>query len=143
MNARDKKIATDIIRAQVASDGGKFIVCPALDTMWGKFYKVFRQGYDAKDHNIEGAIRKIQSYKNSSFKFNVRRTPDQNGYPSYIIYFNYKLNGERRQISFHSPANRGWSTYEKYCSKAGSNMIHWDHKSSQANAVELFEYLYK
>jgi len=141
MNSRDKKIAIDIIRAQVASDGGKHIGSLHEDSMWRAFYGVYQDGYSVKDKNIEGAIRKILTYKNSSFKFNVRRSIDQNGYSAYIIYFNYKLNGERRQISFHSPF-RNDSIYEKYCSRCRDNMITWDHKSSQQNAVELFEMIY-
>ena len=143
MNSRDKRIALDIIKAQVASDGGKRIGTPYdEESMWRTFYGVYYDGYSVKDHYIEGAIRKIQSYKNSSFKFNVRRAMDQNGYPSYIVYFNYKLDGERKQISFHSPS-RNCSVYEKYCSRCRNNMITWDHKSSQQNAIDLFEMICK
>lgn len=139
MNSRNKRIALDIIKAQVASDGGKFWKTPddSDPVIWRVFVTSFKRGYDAKDQYIKSAISKIIAYRNSGFKYNVRRTLDQNGYPSYIIYFNFELNGERKQISFHSPSYNSW--LEKYCSNTRSNMITWDHKSSRNTAIELYE----
>ena len=48
---------------------------------------------------------------------------DQNGYPSYISYFDFKINGKRYQVSFHTPKNLG-KKLEKYVSTG--RKTRWD-----------------
>lgn len=62
-------------------------------------------GYTAKESYIIRAIDLIRSNK-SDFRYYVSEiTDDQNGYDSIITYFDFKFNGVRKQISFHTPLN--------------------------------------
>lgn len=97
----DKQIAKNIILAQIASDGGK-----GFETKTPLFLSsaYTKKGYRAKDNRIMRAIEGINCNKNSGFYYNVKLSHYSNYMKSYcyIIYFNFKINGVKKQISFHS-----------------------------------------
>jgi len=101
----NKAIAKNIILAQIASDGGKDIRTESnlkLSNLYSK------KGYKAKDSRILKAIELINNNKNTGFYYHVKfdyysRNLDSN---CYIVYFNYKINKQRQQISFHCFSDR-------------------------------------
>lgn len=95
MKEQDKRIAREIILAQVASDGGKGI--PDLKRIFKAAYPVWQAGYVAKDEHIARAIALIKESKDSDFRFSVTKSEDFGG--SRIIYFEWKGG---LQVSFHS-----------------------------------------
>ena len=66
-------------------------------------------GISTKDGYIKKAVNLIRSTK-TNYRYWVEKAPDQNGNMSFIIYFDFKLDGERYQISFHS-FNKSWESY--------------------------------
>jgi hypothetical protein len=96
-----KRIARLVILAQDASDAGKGL--NALELSSSKRYTQ-SQGYAAKNTYILKAIQQIRNTKPCGWNFYVEADrPDQNGYRSVITYFQYKLNGVRYDVSFHTP----------------------------------------
>lgn len=103
-----QKIARFIYLAQAGSDAGKGIYeLPAPD------FKSWRDGYAAKDRYILLAITAICREKSRDFRFSVNRGADQNGQPSFIVYFDFKVCGKREQVSFHSFNNELWKYVRK------------------------------
>jgi hypothetical protein len=99
-----KRIARLVILAQDASDAGKHI--DALDLQISRRY-TRREGYAAKNVYILAAIKIIVNSKPCGWNFYVdANRPDQNGYSSVITYFQYKLDGVRYEVSFHTPASQ-------------------------------------
>lgn len=103
INNIQKNIIKNIILAQIASDSGKNI--KTLTTFKGA-QEAQKKGYAIKDVYILTAIKLINATPRCGINYYVEEKPDQNGYPSLIIYFEIKLNEKRYQISFHSPKNR-------------------------------------
>ena len=107
MSNIDKKIAEAIVYAQIASDAGKGIEILEGSNL-RKYMSTLSKGYHAKDGYIFSAIKLIRNTKNCSYKYYVTAQPDQHGNPSFIIYFNFKVNGKREQVSFHSFNKKLW-----------------------------------
>jgi len=103
----NKKIAELIIKAQLASDYGKYNCYTNLSLRMKPHFKRTPEHmrYDIKTNLIADAIRLANSTK-SDFVYWVTKTPDQNGYASILVYFTFKYNGKRYQISFHNPYDR-------------------------------------
>lgn len=127
----NKTIARHIILAQIASDAGK-----------GK-HRLFikgdvschEEGYKKKDDHIKQAILLINKY-NTYFRYYIVKAPDQKGHISKIIYFTYKNNGMRLQVSFHS-FDGGFIK-----ESIGKGMIqHWDKGSSVGSCKLLIKEL--
>lgn len=119
MSNLDKKIAEAIVYAQIASDAGKGIEILEGSNL-RKYMSTLSKGYHAKDGYIFSAIKLIRNTKNCSYKYYVTAQPDQHGSPSFIIYFNFKVNGKREQVSFHSFNKKMWKEL------VGSGTIcHW------------------
>jgi hypothetical protein len=97
----DKLIARQIIKAQICSDSGKDITSRLSECIGSN--KPEKQAYGGKVKYINAAIQNILKSKNSMFRFSVYQTEDQNGYDSILVYFWFKLEGEKYQISFHNP----------------------------------------
>ena len=94
------KIASLIYRAQKSSDAGKGIY-PESEIHMDR--SAIHYGYAVKVDCIRDAIRLITCSR-SQFNYYVQAdVPDQNGYASVITYFEFKLNGIRKQVSFHTP----------------------------------------
>ncbi len=128
----DTYIAKCIIGAQVGSDAGKGIYQISEADPWAA-----DNGYDAKDYYIRKAIKAVIRNKESGVYFYV--TPDYEGVAEYIVYFNYKIDGVRKQISFHSFDKR----LERYVtSKSKKCKTSWTYKrDSRDNCVELYNYI--
>lgn len=107
MSNIDKKIAEAIVYAQIASDAGKGIKILKTNKI-GKSQSTVDKGYNSKDGYIFSALNLIRNTKNCGYKYYVTAQPDQNGNPSFIIYFNFKVNGKREQVSFHSFNKKLW-----------------------------------
>ena len=92
------KTIQHIIDAQRASDGGKGIM--ALPENWAS-----AAGYAAKPVLIRKALQIIDSHPRMGINYYVLSEDDQNGYPSILVYFEFKVDGKRCQVSFHNPSN--------------------------------------
>ena len=124
-----KDVFKRICYAQIASDGGKGIDNLKIfaPTIWCK-------GYSAKDREILRAINLINAGKGYSVKYSVKydHTSRRMG-DCYIVYFTYKVDGCRKQVSFHS-FNR---LLEQYQVANNDHIVRWDGKSSRQNVLEL------
>lgn len=80
------------------------------------------KGYNAKEEFILKSINLIRKNK-TQFNYWVEAAADQNGYPSYISYFDFKIDGKRYQVSFHTPKSLGMKL-EKYVSTG--RKTRWD-----------------
>ena len=98
-NSIEKEISKNIILAQVASDTGKNIE-DSVEIKGSRGAKDL--GYGLKVNYIMTAIKLIRKNK-TQFSYWVESAPDQNGYGSVIVYFEYTLWGEILQVSFHTP----------------------------------------
>ena len=96
-------IALRIFQAQKASDAGKGLERLNASRDISRPCDVFRYGF--KEKPILEALRLIRRNK-TQFNYWVVEGPDQNGYPSIIVYFDFKIEGTRYQVSFHNPLNR-------------------------------------
>lgn len=130
-NNLDKVVAEYLIKAQLCSDGGKHFL-----NDWHPWTKKANEvGYGNKDYFISKAIRRISSKAYTGFSYYIAEQSN-----CYIIYFNFKYNGERKQISFHSFGN--W----KKISDSNSNKRHatrWDKDlgGSREACFELYDYI--
>ena len=137
LTSKGREIAKAIIFAQLASDGGKKVydLIDEVDCKGAR--KCFDRGYASKDANILKAIDLINKGMSEEVAYYVCRDLDQNGYDSYVVYFAFRLNGTRHQVSFHSPA-RGCSFLERYCDE--SHRTRWDDRvPSRQNCLRLAE----
>ena len=99
VNSIEKEISKNIILAQVASDSGKKLEA----TVEIKGSRGARDlGYGLKVNYIMTAIKLIRKNE-TQFSYWVEEAPDQNGYGSVIVYFEFQLWGEILQVSFHTP----------------------------------------
>lgn len=127
---KNNKVATLIIRAQCASDGGKCIT----ELVSGKrSYRDNCAGYGNKDVCIYNAINIIVA-GNTNFKFSVKH---DGTIAPYVVYFETKLNGEKFQVSFHSFDSR-LSRFAK-----NSFRMKWDKGSSRISAEKIYRYYAK
>jgi hypothetical protein len=96
------------------------------------------KGYDAKEEFILKIINLIRKNK-THFNYWVTKDSDQNGYPSYISYFDFKIEGKRFQVSFHTPKTIG-KKLEKYVSTG--RKTRWDRNpgGSVMACQKLIEY---
>ena len=118
-----KRIARLVILAQDASDAGKYI--NELELSSSKRYTQ-SQGYSAKNVYILKAIQHITRSKPCGWNFYVDADkPDQNGYRSVITYFQYKLDGVRYEVSFHTPYDQA-KYLKPYFGKG--RKTHWNRK---------------
>lgn len=136
----EKEIARYIILAQTASDAGKGIEFRYIERNCTRGAQKF--GYDAKLWYILKAISLIRTCDQSMFRYYVTgNTPDQNGYDSVLVYFDVKLKGERRQISFHTPWSEAEGSPLKLLMGSGRK-TRWDGKvgGSSDTCYDLAEY---
>lgn len=125
-----KDIARYICLAQIASDAGKNTF--KLSIEGAKEAKKY--GYHVKDSYILTAIKNINKLHSKEWGYFVLKAPDQNGTSSKIIYFLYRENGMRLQISFHSFSG---GEIKKMAEKTTGMTQRWDHKSSRKNCQIL------
>lgn len=137
----NEAVARHIILAQIASDGGK-----RIDDLWEAVRgympgarKAMFCGYDDKDRRIIKALDLISAaHGRSGFSYYITKDPGL--YRMTLVYFNFKVHGQRYQISFHT-----YLDLSKY-TRSGKNASHktkWDEKSSREAALylahEMFE----
>ena len=138
----DKSLSTEIVDA-IAVRRGRRSGCrnaTTTDTSTETTVKNYAQskGYNAKEEFILKSINLIRKNR-SQFNYWVEAAADQNGYPSYISYFDFKINGKRYQVSFHTPKNLG-KKLEKYVSTG--RKTRWDRNpgGSVMACKKLIEY---
>lgn len=102
----DKYIAYCIAGAQIASDAGKGIQEISFKKFIPQYESTLDGRYRSKDGFIIEAIKTINSTPKCGFNYYVTKGKDQNGYSSFIIYFDFKVNGKRKQVSFHCFNNK-------------------------------------
>lgn len=124
MKKLNKNIAKAIIAAQMCSDAGKGLFRLKNQKL---AYKA-KKKYPQKDTEILKAIEQINRLNNTGFYYSVKHDYD---IAYYIVYFNFQLDGKRKQISFHSFDRR----LEKFVSSKCSTR--WDKKDSREAAREL------
>lgn len=100
----DKSIVLNILLAQVASDAAKGIGSQLVSRSISKIRPLIddarRNGYSAKDLYIKRAITKIAKSNNKDIRFSVIK--DEEKVAKFIVYFDFRLDGRREQVSFHS-----------------------------------------
>lgn len=101
-NSVEAMIALRIIQAQASSDAGKGLNRLSLEPDKARPCEVLKYSFKVKP--ILEAIKLIRTNK-THFNYWVEESPDQNGYDSIIVYFDFKINGSRYQVSFHNPLN--------------------------------------
>lgn len=144
----NKMIARAIIAAQLCSDGGKydvFLLEEIQSNTTSDFWqKCWNKEYDQKLFWIARAIQMINCSK-SGFRYHLVKTGDQNGYPSILVYFEFKLDGVRHQVSFHTPMGQEVEKRIHFDLKKipSGRKTRWDHKSSRLAALELYKYYFK
>ena len=97
----EAEIARLICLAEAASDSGKGF--SVLNFRRTSSDNANEYAYTAKPKYIRKAINLINSNPRLGWNYWVEQAPDQNGYDSVIVYFDYKVNGKRIQVSFHTP----------------------------------------
>lgn len=58
--------------------------------------------YGKKDRLLKEAWTMLRSNPHSRIKYKIENRPDQNGYDSLILYFEFNYKGEHYQFSFHN-----------------------------------------
>lgn len=103
----NEAIARELILAQAASDGGKHIkdlldLTPYVPGL----RKAYKKGYPAKEDHMRNAVAMIKTaHGRSGFSFYETKDPkiQYRTNDMTLVYFNFKVDGIRYQISFHSP----------------------------------------
>ena len=139
MNNINKIIAIKLCQAQISSDAGKGLY--RLDLSENKNSERFAvyHGYAAKERYIEDALKLISKNK-TDYNFWVEVGPDQNGYNSYVVYFEFKLGGERYQISFHNPIRMRNQCIKRFVNKGRKTRWNKSTGSSVMSCQRLIEY---
>lgn len=122
----NKYISKQIILAQVASDAAKGIyeLRPAVRETIPSYRIYERKGYSGKDACIKRVLTAIQNKKHSGFYYHVRADHVHGGHKyCYLVYFNFKIEGSRFQISFHS-----FTDLRRYVS-ANKTQTRWQKKN--------------
>ena len=130
MNKMDSLIAREIILAQVSSDGGKGI--GEIERIFSDSLPVNREGYKNKERHILRAISLISKSKESKFRFFVTKDGK-----CPLVYFDYKGDSTRLQVSFHCPYS---TDVEKWMTKRDrkSYSTKWDRLSSREACKALW-----
>jgi hypothetical protein len=125
-NDLDKKVAQLIIKAQMCSDSGKRVNNDYFHPGWKKRANKFRYS-----HKVELIIRAMdriaQMHGTSGFHYSI----GNDGFD--IVYFDFKIEEKRYQISFHIP--EGVPKRYKKCND--KHVTHWDHNSSREACYAL------
>ena len=101
-------IVRAIVMAQIASDAGKGIY--DIHLPGGDFPG--KTGYRSKEFYEIRALRMIDSSPRCGINYWVELALDQNGYSSFIVYFDIKVGEKRHQISFHNPAQHCFGLWD-------------------------------
>lgn len=122
-----KSIARKVILAQDASDRGKGIESLGYNCS-DRYPRDMK--YAAKNTYILAAIKEISTTRPCGWNFYVSPNRlDQNGHDSVITYFQFKLDGVRYEISFHTPADQA-GNLKPFFNKG--RKTHWNGKIGQS-----------
>lgn len=126
-----RDVARAIVRAQACSDAGKYIYSLQLNEY--STWKLIERKYEAKNEQILKAIGLIFRFgsEQAGARYDVVKCTE--GYVPFLVYFTYYINGQKRQISFHTYSNK----IGKLCR---NSKVRWDHKDSRKNCEELINY---
>lgn len=137
MTKYDVACAKNIICAQLASDAGKQnrnlfheleeSFCSVISSKYQK--STWYYNYGLKTVFIEKAIKMIDNCPRGMFNYFVELAPDQNRYASYIVYFDFKIEGKRFQVSFHTPESLASDFIKSHAGKG--RKTHWVGKASE------------
>jgi len=127
----NKSIVRNIVLARVASDGGKnitsmkYILPPYSISAW-------KNGYQDKDMYIRKAISTIcDCHGKSGFSFSVQI--DKESKADFLVYFTFRVDGKRRQVSFHS-----YDTFlERFVDTSDRHHTRWNRKMVSFTVAEL------
>jgi hypothetical protein len=129
----NKMIAKAIIAAQTASDSGKWLDRQIMSGHNNRAPQ--NQGYSVKTAFIVRALSLIDGRKTDFRYYVTGMVPDQNGYASVLVYFQFRNDaGKKYQISFHTPQSE-WKALHHWCGKG--TPMRWDRKVSFASCHEL------
>lgn len=104
LSKNQKAILRLIIAAQTASDAAKVWRNPEIDPpRFPRDTHYWERRYRCKTDVIGRAIKEINGSHPMGINYWVEIRPDQNGFPSVVVLFDVKVDGIRRQISFHTP----------------------------------------
>lgn len=104
LSKNQKAILRLIIAAQTASDAAKVFRNPEIDPpRFPRDTHYWERRYRCKADVIVRAIKEINGSRPMGINYWVEIRPDQNGFPSVVVLFDVKVDGIRRQISFHTP----------------------------------------
>lgn len=118
----NKHIAKCIICAKIASDAGKGYFTTKIGDE-NLYNGTINAEYRTKDGFILEAIKAIKGTPNSAFRFWVDPCP---GRRFVIAYFETKIRGKRKQISFHTFSEEIANNYTNKGRKT-----RWTHQSPQ------------
>lgn len=93
-------------------------------------------GYGLKQALIIRALRMIDTNPLMGISYWVEYAPDQNGFNSVLVYFEWKEDNRRFQVSFHNPARKAGELF-KWVGKG--RQTHWNHK--MGGSREACDYL--
>lgn len=137
MTKNEKSCAKNIICAQLSSDAGKRNT-KLFDELRESFCTVISKkeqkdtwyyNYQLKSFFIEKAINIIDKSPRGMFNYFVEFAPDQNGYASFIIYFDFKVEDKRFQVSFHTPESIASDFIKSHAGKG--RKTHWVGKANK------------
>lgn len=134
----EASIARLVCLAQDASDSGKYESVLNFRNTDNSVAR--KRGYNVKSAYILKAVKLINSNPRCGWNYFVSgQTPDQNRHPSIIIYFEYKNDGNRYQISFHTPWNLAPPNMETQMTKGRTTR--WNHQigGSRYNCQRLID----
>lgn len=131
-------IAKAICQAQIASDSGKEIYYLSLKN--GAANSAKKYGYINKEKFMMKAIKIINTTHRGMFNYYCVDGLDQNGYPSILTYFDFKLNGIRYQISFHTPKNKASKELVKICGSGRTTRWNKEFGGSRDACQALIDY---
>jgi len=120
-----------LILTQVASDGGKYID-DIIDILPGSI-GAYHRGYKAKDEYLFKFLSLVTKVGPASgFHFYVT----DGGITPHLVYIWFRLNGRKRQVSFHSYDN-ALLKYKAY--HHGRYKTRWDrlHDGSREACIDL------
>ena len=145
MTSGMRYVLREIVLAQAASDAGKNIDTYELNGA-GNVRATTRFRYGRKNEHIVNAIVALTKMPRCGINWYAERTPDQNGYPSILVYFdiarNTVENCERLQISFHSPLQQA-GELAKFAGKGRKTRWSKDLGGSRRAAEQLAQILGK
>lgn len=125
-----KQILRRICLAQACSDAGKNIYDVHLHRD-----NLVSTRYRHKEDILVDTLKMIDSVPPCGIYYYLKPGKDQNGFRCILVFFDIKVDGTRRQISFHVPRNKAWKL--KPWLKKGSITRFNHNKTSRQEAKEL------